>query len=263
MMQAHRLRRGRWLAALFAALLCCSLPAHAADAADTATATAADERLQVTDPFIELHTGPGRGYPVFHVAARHEWIRVELRHTDWYRVRTDDGKVGWVQRTQLESTLTAGGQRKSFRDIVLDDYLHRKVDFGLSYGRFQSEPLLKLWTSWRYAQGLGVEAAVGQVQGVFSGTDFWHVNLVAEPWQGRRFSPFFNVGLGNFKNIPNASLVDATPVDARLGNAGLGLRWYISERFVARADWNLYTAFVSDAQSIEYRAVSFGLAFFF
>ena len=54
------------------------------------------ERVQVTDPFIELHTFPGRGYPVFYVAARGEWISIELRHTDWYKVRTATGKVGWV-----------------------------------------------------------------------------------------------------------------------------------------------------------------------
>jgi len=30
------------------------------------------ERVQVTDPYIELHTFAGRGYPVFYVAARGE-----------------------------------------------------------------------------------------------------------------------------------------------------------------------------------------------
>ena len=44
----------------------------------TAPAVAADpnkaqeERVQVTDPFIELRTGPGRGYPIHFVAAREE-----------------------------------------------------------------------------------------------------------------------------------------------------------------------------------------------
>ena len=46
-------------------------------------------------------TGPGRGYPVFFVAARDEWVEIELRHTDWYKVRTAGGKLGWVHRSQL------------------------------------------------------------------------------------------------------------------------------------------------------------------
>lgn len=233
-----------------------ALPARADDAPTT-------QRLQVAGPYLELHTGAGRGYPVFHVAARHEWITVELRRTDWYRVRTADGQVGWVTRAQLESTLTEAGGAKTFRDLLLDDYLHRRVELGASWGRFESEPMLKVWGSWRYAESLGVEATVGQVQGMFSGTDFWHLDLSVEPWSDRRLSPYFAVGLGKFRNVPNGSLVDATTTNAKLGVAGVGLRWHLSERFVARLDWSLYTAFVADTRSTEYRAVTAGLSFFF
>jgi len=222
-----------------------------------------DNRVLVADPYLELHTGPGRGYPVFHVAERQEWVSIEGRRTDWYKVRTDNGKVGWVSRAQLEATLTEAGSTRTFRDVVVDDYLARKVEFGVSWGRFKAEPVLKVWTHWRYAEGLGAELTVAQVQGTFSGTDFWHLNLTAEPWSDRRLSPYVAVGLGKFKNIPNASLVQAIPTDANLGNASVGLRWYMTERFVARADWTLYTAFVSDTRSLEYRAWTLGLSFFF
>lgn len=230
-------------------------PAHAADAAL--------ERVQVADPFLELHTGPGRGYPVFHVAARHEWVTIEMRHTDWFRVRTENGKVGWVARAQIETTLTEAGSSKTFRDILVDDYLKRRAEFGGAWGKFKGEPMLKLWGAWRYAESLGVELSKGQVQGVFSGTDFWHLNLTVEPWSDRRLSPQFAVGLGKFQNIPNSSLVQAIPVNAKLADASVGLRWYLSDRFVARADYTLYTAFVSDQRSLEYRAWTLGLSFFF
>src|SRR6185295_14823293 len=75
---------------------------QAAMAEDTASQpTPTTEQVQITDPFIELHTGPGRGYPVFFVAARDEWITIEMRHTDWYKVRAAGGQVGWAQRSQL------------------------------------------------------------------------------------------------------------------------------------------------------------------
>ncbi len=233
------------------------------------TAMAADdqsERLQVADAYIELHTGPGRGYPVFYVAERHQFITIELRRTDWYRVRVEGspgGRAGWVQRQQLDNTLAAAGGSKSFRDVLIDDYLSRRVELGAAWGRFKSEPMLKVWTALRLGDALGVEATLGQVQGVFSGTDFWHVNLNVEPWSDQRLSPYFGIGLGNFKNIPNNSLVDATPSNARLANAGMGLRWHIGERFVGRIDYTLYTAFVADTRSTEYRAVTVGLSFFF
>ena len=238
-------------------------PAPPAAPVAATAARAADEQLQVSDAFLELHTGPGRGYPEFFVVERGQRITVEMRRTDWYRVRAAGGQVGWVPRRQLETTLTESGGSKTFRDLVLDDYLDRRLEFGGAWGRFKAEPMLKLWSAYRLADTLGAELSVGQVQGVFSGTDFWALSLSSEPWSDRRLSPFFSVGLGKFKNIPNASLVNATPTDAKLAHATLGLRWYLGERFVARLDGSLYTAFVADNRSIEYRAFTAGIAFFF
>jgi hypothetical protein len=78
-----------------------------------------------------------------------------------------------------------------------------------------------------------------------------------------RLSPFFSVGFGNFKNLPNSTLVGAQPTDAKLSNASVGLRYYLTDRFIARADYTLYTAFVGDTRTAEYRAWTLGLAFFF
>jgi hypothetical protein len=249
--------RGTGLRLLAALLLWATLglPLHAAEPVR--------ERLQVTDPYIELRTGPGRGYPIFFVASRSEWIEVELRHTDWYKVRTEGDKVGWVHRRQLETTLTEAGGTKTFRDLMLDDYLRRKVQFGVGWGRFEGEPMLKLWTGWRMSDSLSIESDVGQVQGLYSGSHFWHVDLVAEPWSDRRLSPFFSVGFGRFRNVPQLSLVGAVPTDAKLAHAALGLRWHLSERFVLHTDYSLHTAFVADTRSSEFKAWTAGLAFFF
>lgn len=221
------------------------------------------ERVQVADPYLELHTGPGRGYPVFFVAGRAEWVEIQLRHTDWFKVRTAGGKEGWVHRRQLERTLTAAGGATTFRDVLVDDYLARRVELGAGWGRFKSEPMLKAWTAYRLSETLSVEATAGQVQGTFSGSTFWHVSLNVEPWSDRRLSPFFGIGVGGFRNIPNASLVGATTTDAKLANGAFGVRYYLSERFLVRADYSIYTAFIADTRSAEYRAISGGLAFFF
>ncbi|HEV7574595.1 MAG TPA: SH3 domain-containing protein [Caldimonas sp.] len=258
-------------------------PASAASAAATAAAPTAaasapvaaalrpapaprsrkSELVQISDPYIELRSGPGRGYPIFFVAPRSDWIEIELRHTDWFRVRTEDNKVGWVSRQQLESTLTAAGGSKTFRDVLLDDYLSRKVQLGAAWGHFKSEPMLKLWTSYRLSDTLSLEGTIGQVQGVFSGTDLWHIDLLVEPWSDHRVSPFFGVGVGKFKNFPNLSLIGATDTNAKLAVARVGLRYYLSERFVMSGDYSLYTAFINDQHSTEYRAWTLGLSFFF
>jgi uncharacterized protein YgiM (DUF1202 family) len=200
---------------------------------------------------------------VFHVAEREEWVEVELRHTDWYRVRTAGGKTGWVHRSQLQATMTQAGVRKSFRDTLLDDYLRRRVEAGAAWGQFSREPMLKAVGAFRLTDTLAFEGSLGQVQGLYSGSDFWHVNLLVEPWSDRRLSPYAGVGFGQFRNIPNSSLVGAQTSNAKLSNAVIGLRWHISERFMLRVDYTLHTAYVADTRSAEYRAATAGLSFFF
>jgi hypothetical protein len=221
------------------------------------------ERVQVTDPYIELHTFAGRGYPVFYVAARGEWISIELRHTDWYKVRTATGKVGWVHRSQLVTTLAEGGGPTRFRETRLDDYLARTIDIGAAYGRFHGEPMDKFWISWRFTDTLSLESTFAQVQGTYSGTTLWHVNLQAEPWSDKRFSPFFGIGLGKFKNIPNPSLVQDLVTNAKMGDAILGARYHLTDRFEVRADYAFYTAFASDQRNLEYHAFTLGVGVFF
>jgi hypothetical protein len=220
-------------------------------------------RLQVTEPFIELHTGAGRGFPVFHVAGRHEWVEVILRHTDWFKVRTADGREGWVPRRQLETTVDEDGKPFTLYDIGLPDYLQRRVDLGAAYGRFKGEPILKVWSSYRVSDTLALEGTLGQVQGVFSGTDYWHLGLNSEPWSHQRWSPFFGVGVGRFKNFANATLVSAAVTNSNLAHGIIGVRLHLSDRFVARADYSIYTAFIADDRTDEFRALTIGLSFFF
>jgi hypothetical protein len=260
-------------AALALTVACATVHAQSATATATATtatdpaAEATTERVQVAAPFIELRTGPGRGYPVFHVVEKSGWITIETRRTDWYRVRSEGGAngpaVGWVQRAQLETTLTEAGTAKTFRDVLVDDYLNRRLEMGASWGRFEREPMLKVWGAWRLSETLAVEGSLGQVQGLYAGTSFWQIGLSSEPWSDQRLSPFFGVGVGRFRNAPNLSLVGAEPTDATQMQVGLGVRWYFSRRFVGRLDYTRATAFLSDERNGEYRSLTAGLSFFF
>ena len=101
------------------------------------------------------------------------------------------------------------------------------------------------------------------MQGTYAGANFWQINLLSEPWSDQRLSPYFGIGVGRFDNFPNSSLVNAEPTSANLANATIGARYYLSERFVVRADYTLYTVFQSEVRTSEYSAFSVGLSFFF
>jgi hypothetical protein len=228
-----------------------------------AAVASAAEKVQVTDPYIELRTGPGRGFPVFFVAERDEWIEIELRHTDWFKVRTESGKEGWVNREQLATTLTQIGTRTEFRDVTLADYLRRRLEFGAAYGEFQSDSFIKAWIGYKFVDTLALELTGGQVQGVYSGTNLWQVNLLLEPFSEWRLSPYAGIGVGKLNNFPNQSLVSALTTNANIGDATIGLRFHIASRFLARLDYTQYVAYISDSRTEQYRAVTFGLGFFF
>jgi hypothetical protein len=246
----------RWRVALARAAACAVLCLLVVGAA--VTPVSAQEKVQITDPYIELRTGPGRGYPVFFVAGRDEWIEILLRQTDWYKVRAANGQEGWVNRAQLETTLTEAGTAKVFRDVLVDDYLRRKLELGAAWGQFEGEPMLKIWTAYRFADALSVEAAIGQVQGTYSGTEFWNINLNVSRGRIARLSPF------------SASVWAASRTSEREprqrgrdrcqpGQCGNALRYYIAERFVARLDLLDLPAYVGQ-QHARIRAWTIGIA---
>ena len=60
--------------------------------------------VEVADAFLELHTGPGRGYPVTRVIPRGDRVVVVKRRTDWYLLRDERGQEGWAKRREMAAT---------------------------------------------------------------------------------------------------------------------------------------------------------------
>jgi hypothetical protein len=181
------------------------------------------QRVQVTDPYIELRTGPGRGFPIFYVGERGEWLELLLRKTDWFKVRLEKGKEGWVNRTQLENTLTEAGVKKTFRDVMMDDYISRRLEFGIATGTIEGDTMLSFHLGYKFAESLSAELTYGQVQGVFAGSTLYHFNLQSQPYPQWRLAPFFTIGVGRFNNIPKTTLVSAITTDSVAADAGIGV----------------------------------------
>src|SRR5208283_5437170 len=72
-------------------------------------AARAYQQVFVMQPYLELHTGPGRGYPVTQVVGRGESVEVLLRRTEWFKVRTERGVEGWASGREMLLTQQADG----------------------------------------------------------------------------------------------------------------------------------------------------------
>lgn len=245
--RAHRVR------AVFLLILLLALPAMAAEPV----------RVQVMDPYLEIHTGPGRGYPIFHVVDRGDWVTLLERHTDWFQVQTDPGKTGWVTRQQLERTLTAAGVPVTFRDTLVTDYLQRRVEAGFSVGQLKADLLINAHVGVVVLDNLGIELTLGQAAGDLSSTQLLYMSLMSHPFPDWRIAPFFSLGYGKFRNSPNPTLVGAYDADANMANVGLGVRAYLTRRFLLRADYRRHLAYIDANNNNAYNELSAGVAFFF
>lgn len=220
-------------------------------------------RVRVTGPYLDMRSGPGRGYPVFYAAEKDEWVVIELRHTDWFKVRTARGPVGWVSRAQMKQTVTEDGVPFELADPTLNDFLNRRFDFGVGYGASKKTSITRVWAGWRMSDTLSLDLNIADVQQRSATTGLWTASILAEPWSDQRISPFIGVGVGRFHHEPNKSLVNSETQDGNMGVLTLGVRYFLSGRTALRVDYSRYAVFVSDTDYRNYQAGTIGLSIHF
>jgi hypothetical protein len=218
---------------------------------------------EVVDAYLELRTGPGRGYPVFHVLDRGERVEILKRRTGWYKLRAADGRTGWVSGEQLTHTLVEGGAQRLFDGGSIDDFLRRRLEVGFSGGVFEGDPLLTMRLGYRATENLAAELGVSRASGDFSNTTLYAVNLVSYPFPDWRIGPFFTIGAGILENRPKVTLVGARDTRADTASVGLGVSAYVTRRFVFRAEYRGHIALIGDDRTDYYKEWSAGFAVFF
>jgi len=223
-----------------------------------------DVQLEVVDPYLELHTGPGIGFPIFHVADRGEKIVLRKRKTDWYFISTANGTEGWASRQSLESTLTSAGVRATFRDTLLDNYLNRHLEVGFSIGSLDlADPIIGIRTGYRFRENLALELTYAQAAGNYSSSTFAYLSLVSNPFPEWRLSPFFSIGVGAYHNTPKQTLIGTQESEAWLGNTAIGVNWHITGQFILRAEYRRHVVYQDVDRINEFNEYALGVSLFF
>ena len=112
-------------------------------------------------------------------------------------------------------------------------------------------------------QNFSGELAVSQVFGDFSDAWIASINLIAQPFPEWRLSPYFSLGAGVIRTDPNVTLVDEDDRTEQIGNAGVGVRWYLTRRFIVRGEYRRHTIFQDKDDNQEIDEWKAGFAFFF
>jgi Bacterial SH3 domain len=231
-----------------------------------ATALSAEREYRqvvITDPYIELHTGPGRGYPVFFVAERGEQVSLIKQRTEWFKVEAERGQEGWVNRDQLRTTLNLDGGPFDLPAYGFEDYAARRWEVGAMYGDYGGANVISTYGAHNFTPNLSGEIWVSQVLGRFSDSKLAALNIVHLMYPEWRASPFFTLGAGVINTQPKATLVATVDRTDTFAQAGAGVRMYLTRRFVFRAEYKASVVLTSRDDNEEIREWKAGFSFFF
>ena len=231
----------------------------------TPAVSSARERLQVfvTEPYLELHTGAGRGYPVFNAVPRDQSVWVLFRRTDWFKVRTERGVEGWASQRDMLKTVLADGTPFIFDLGDRSGFTSHHFEAGAFAGAWGGATLVSAYTSYSFNSQLALEGSVGNFFGKFSNGvvgDIGLAHVVMPEW---RISPYFTIGTGVVHIEPKATLVQPSDRVEQTAYVGAGVRFYLTRRFFVRADFKSHYIFTNLNQNQRADEWKMGFAFFF
>ncbi len=208
--------------------------------------------LEVIDSYVEVRTGPGRGYPVFYVIEQGETVEVLKQRVGWYEVRAQNGKTGWATSSQLSRTLQSTGEPADLPSVSFGDYQKNKWRVGFTTGEFfdgelKGADIFSGTLSYRFYGWLSLEGEVGKLLSSGREGDFYNANILIEPFSRWRLSPELLLGGGKISFDPQPILADSVDIDdSDFTNYGLGLNYYVGRNFVIRGEYRRYSVSTDD-----------------
>jgi hypothetical protein len=228
-----------------------------------ATAAVDAEQVVVQDPYLEFRTGPGRGYPIFYVVDRGEAVSLLRRRTDWIKVRSDRGREGWVHRSQLERTLTPQGEQVRLAGPAPESRLEHRWELGLVTGDFGGANIVSVTGSYALTQSLHARLDVTHLLGSYSNGWLATAGLLHAFMPQRRVSPFVSLGGGMVGISPKAAIVQSADRTDPAAYSGLGVRGYLTNRFLLQAEYRKFVVLTSRDDNEEIDEWTVGFTYFF
>jgi hypothetical protein len=217
--------------------------------------------LVVADAYIEMHSGPGRGFPVTYVVGRDEHLRVLYSRTDWFKIRAPGGEEGWVRRADLARTLTESGDPAPIPPYP--EFSTHRWELGAGYGVYNRQNLVTTYGDFSLTSSLDAEFVVQQANGTLDNRYIASIGMrhtFIPEWKW--FSP--TAGLGTaFQYIEDKNPPAPREKTNQMAYVSLGARGFITRRFLWRVDWRHYVVFNNLNVYEDLEEWKFGLAVFF
>jgi len=220
-------------------------------------------QLFVTEPYLELHTGPGRGYPVTQVIARGDSVDVLFRRTEWFKVRSERGVEGWAAERELLSTTLADGSPFIFNRGDRAGFRSHRWEGGVLTGDYAGATLVEGFLARSLTDTLKLELHAGQFLGNLSNGEIADLGLNHVFMPRWRISPFVTLGTGIERTAAKGTLVRPVTQNFQTAYEGFGARYYLTRRCFVRAEYRHHTVFTNTDSNEVKQEWKLGFAFFY
>lgn len=247
---------------LFSGLSCITAAADVAVAGETETETEVEDRsfdAKVNRDYIEVRTGPGRGYPVHQIVQQDEWLNFLKQKTNWIYVESEKGITGWLHSVELPNFESPDGQpyKAGVTDVQPDeDYF----ELGLQAGDFGGSQLLSLSAAYAFTPQISLEATLAEAIGNFSTTYYFGYQAMHYARSIKGFRPYLFLGAGRVFIEPSARIVKPEDQEDDFLKAGLGVRKHIDGRFYMKFEYGAYLVLRSQDDNDEINEWKLGIS---
>jgi len=214
-------------------------------------------------PYLELHTGPGRGYPVTQVVGRGDSVDVLMRRTEWFKVRTERGVEGWVYERDLMLTQLADGTPFSVNLGDRAGFASHRWETGIFAGDYAGATLISAYEAYSLTDHLKIELSASQFLGNVSNGYLIDVGLSHVFMPEWRFSPFVSLGGGYERVEPKVTLAQPLDSSNQTAYVGIGGRYYLTRRLFLRGEYRSHEVFTSGNSNEVKTEWKLGFAFFY
>ena len=218
--------------------------------------------LQIAVSYIELHSGPGVGYPILNVIEKGESVVVLVKRTSWLKVKDQRNNIGWLNQNNLFG-LTQQGEKIVQSELTLMDFQQRDYEAGVMYGDFEGADFYNIYLGYALSPVFTTEISAGKALGEISDSDLYEIMLISQPFPELAVIPYVGVGGGIINTKPHSVLADSENRQDTLMSAAIGFKYHLARNFLLRAEYKYSLVLTDRDDNEEVQTWKLGFSVFF
>lgn len=188
----------------------------------------------VNTAFVDLHLGPNRGYPRKTSVVKGERLQLLYRRGNWVQVLFRGEKL-WLDDVHLADLLNQDQTPYLATGDGMTSYQQRSWEGSFLYGDYNGASYYQVSAGYVFSPIVSTELSAGIASGEQAETQLIELSVYLSPFEQWRLSPYFGIGGGVVRTNPKTILVQTPDRTDAIASAELGVKYYLSRNFVARA----------------------------